>query len=539
MRKQIARMMAAVLAAVVMTRLPVLAVGSSAAGEKAAPKTEEAAAEESGKLSLRLRNRSIQDWNESLLRYNYIGRYQFIELSDACAAQYPELAEKLRLMNKGQERYLQDSAEGMIEYAGRFDQEHAAALPLTESSSYLVRRADASALSILERYDLYAGGEESTAYYTYCFDPETGKDLELSEIVQDPSALPDLIADRMMAQMDTADQNPEEESARTPEEIRTGLLGELHEYFETPDQVLQWVLDPHGLTFVFNPHTVDVEREDPLFVTILFRDDPDHEIFCDGVAAEKTYAVYLPLSVMNCADLRGSTDLLKVDAVADETEHFRYRGAEITLNGEHYFDSVYCEELTPVLVQAQSVTCLFLFYETGEGGRIRWSSLNQGSPMLVDEMQGTLKLDDDIQLDWEVEDTVPQKVLTDPERMNIRSMVWLLSSYYGWNEYNLNRDGSLSAANPYYWISGNRLTLKKDLKVPLIDENTMEPTGRRVTVTKGTELIMKDSDGETFVDFELPDGRLIRVEVELGEYGEERVDGEDAYDVFDGMLYAG
>ena len=93
--------------------------------------------------------------------------------------------------------------------------------------------------------------------------------------------------------------------------------------------------------------------------------------------------------------------------------------------------------------------------------------------------------------------------------------------------------------NRIYRISGNRLTLKKDLKVPRVDETTLEPTGRRVRIRKGTELIMKDSDGTTFVDFELPDGRLVRIEVEIGEYGEERVDGEDAYDVFDGMLYAG
>ena len=32
---------------------------------------------------------------------------------------------------------------------------------------------------MLERYDLYAGGEETTIYYTYHFDPETGKPLDV------------------------------------------------------------------------------------------------------------------------------------------------------------------------------------------------------------------------------------------------------------------------------------------------------------------------------------------------------------------------
>ena len=576
MRKLIARMMTApILASLLLTGLPVQAAGQekTAAQEEAAQEeaaqeetvqeeaaaqeeaVQEEAAEQSTFLNLRLHNRSVRSWDEERMRYNYIGRYQTVELSEDCAKAHPELAAKLKLLNEGQKRYLENSAEGMIEFAGHFTGDQESALPLTETSSYLVRRADETALCMLERYDLYAGGEETTIYYTYHFDPETGKDLKLEEIVNDVEALPDLIADRMVAQIcagTDAAASPEQaagnsaekestEETKTPEQIRTELLGELHRTLEAEDEEWLWVLDPQGLTFVFNPHTVDVEREDPLFVTILFKEDTKKEIFREEVREDSTYALYLPYDAPAFADLTGDgrADSIQVRPLADETEHYRYRGAEITLNGEHYFDTIYCEKLTPVLVRSAAGYILFLFFQTGEGGRIRWYSLAQGSPVLIDEIQGMLRVEDDLVLDWDIEDTVPDQILTDPDRMEIRSIVWLLSSYYGWNEYAPDREGNLVAKNPYYRISGNRLTLKKDLKVPLVDETTLEPTGRRVRIRKGTELIMKDSDGTTFVDFELPDGRLVRIEVEIGEYGEERVDGEDAYDVFDGMLYAG
>ena len=64
-------------------------------------------------------------------------------------------------------------------------------------------------------------------------------------------------------------------------------------------------------------------------------------------------------------------------------------------------------------------------------------------------------------------------------------------------------------------------------------------SSERVEIPAGEELILYRTDNSSYVDMKRADGSICRLEVDLSRGWPQKVNGMDAEECFDGMMFAG
>lgn len=447
------------------------------------------------------------------------GEYALV--GDDSLEQYPQLQKSLLSLGEQRQEGRREIYEQVLSYA-KEDVANGTISPdgyfVTEY--FCTRRADTRVTSLLMYGEYATGGVHNYPYYAACtFDTQTGKLLELSDVVTDVSVLPELVQQQL-------------DNTTGTEYLYENA--DLEYYFEEYKDSLNWTLDYYGLTIYFNPYEIAPYASGMPVAVLTFEEYPDlvREEYRE---VPESYCIDFPNERSFYYDLDGDG---KLDDIYTSGSY------EMLDNNEYYFPSQYVyingEMLTvesttngiyPTLVHmADGRNYLYVGNENGIG--YRWYEL-------YDITGGTIKsLGTFYAYPPHFYESETRQLLTDPEHFTLETITYLLGSVYGTDTYHVGSDGKPVKESDWYWFDQTtKFTLLQPLTVTIVDEDGKE-YGEE-TLQKGDTVIYYrtgyDDGTESIADLLLPDGRIGRVVVDTSNWY--TIDGVMIEDIFDGLTY--
>lgn len=463
---------------------------------------------------------SLSEWSDGtpLCRSDW----QTLALSPESAQRFPALATALGELNLETQKWSMNFVVDNLPYARElFEEGDEYFYGLTHTDTYTVQRADEIILSIRGDQGDYTGGvHPNYGVYGINLDPETGEVVNLSDVLTTTDTLNGILEEKLRA--------------KYPDEPFPSLTEMLADY--EPD-AYTWTMNYQGVTVYFSPYEIASYAAGLLSVTLWFDEAP--ELFRDRYlhAPQQGYAMALPVGYPVEFDLDGTDavrDEILISFLADEYDMFR---PMLTLNDMQLYDEEqYSYEMWPYLVQVEGKHYIYLECMIENDYRIlSVYDLNADEIRLVDRVYGS-----GFHTLWFEEGAYGvgrTEVFTNPGGFVLDTRLDMLGTMTGTKEYHVDPDSGMPVEDScFFELPGDRapLTTLVSLEVEIVPE--FEPE----TLPEGTSLWFLRTDGHSYVDMRMEDGRECRITVEAGPEGWERyVNGMPETDCFDGLLYAG
>lgn len=482
-------------------------------------------------LAISLARTHDYDMEDSYITLSY---HNFTEaaLSEEDAKKLPKLSAALSAYGK-ERREEAESAYGLLleDAQKRYDEFYnresegicdIALNPYSLENEIFVHRADSSVVSFLEKEV-----SDSAEYRGVTFDAASGQRLELPKVLTDTSELPELLARRLQE--------------KDPELIAAGLKEYLAQELAENGK-LPWTLGYDGITFYVNLKEAASGQEeavsgldDPLAVSIGFMEVP--ELFEEKyIKVPEKYTVCFDLMESLEFNLDGDAELevLQIRFAADEWGGFSK--AVITLDGQEYLDEgYYAFQCRPYLIRANGTHYLYLDGTVENDYRVtRVYELNSEEIRPVETLWSA-----GVHRYAPSELVFVEELPTNPDRFLLDTRTEVLSTANACRVYHVGADGLPEAETEYYTLNQELvLTTKLPLTVDMINPETGE-TEAAEELPAGTKVILYRTDNQTYADLKLEDGRICRVAVDLSMGWPQMVNGRNAEECFDGMIFAG
>lgn len=450
--------------------------------------------------------------------------YERAQLGENEANWYPELAASIADMSDELATATTDSYEYLIDIAKddyQFDSEYF--WEHNANSQLSVLRADTSAVSFLQFGDSYSGGVHANYYLSsYNFDTETGKKLELGDVVTDKDAFINLIA--------------EELKEKYPEELEY-CYDSVSEVVNSDDYGLTWVVTYEGVDVYFSPYEIASFAAGILTCGVRFADHPeifttkytvvpDHYTisFCgDGTLrydfngdGKSDDISFFKLYEYDSDDYEGSHEFVMYmndDTVVDDKEYYSFDSDIVvvhTASGNNY-----------LLVDNTSENDYhtLALYSPMDGSSVPAKVYGTGFSGLYDAFDEyyTLRMFDS--------NNFPADVRLDT-----------LCTTTGEMYYSVG-DGYFERLSDIYQInSGVALQSAKGLTCDTCDVYGNVTGSIDVKPANYYELLA--TDNETFVIARLEDGTLVKLYIDMSDWPY-TVNGESEEDVFPNAVFAG
>ena len=465
--------------------------------------------------------RDYQDgWDEERSVSLYSGYYDMIHLAGVCRSAHPKLEEALNQFNADNYEQLSKTWESLKTDALELQNSGAEELPTLYANDELkVRRADNKVLSFTEYSEEYYGGAHGEGgYFGHNFDVNTGKEITISDVVADTTALTELVWKKL------------------EEKYKDDLFEEAHETVKD-SRKYNFTIDPDGLCFYFSPYELAPYAAGMLQVKILFDEAP--ELFTGAFGKmEGSYCMEFGREQSLLADLDGDGRTDEISAACEEDEYGSYARLYVGLNEESYQDEEYYGYgFSPTLVHLDK-DHNFLYLQSVfdndyeavipfdlSGGKIR--PLEEYIP---GDLSGHLQsYTDNWYGSW-------RTVMNDPAEVEQICRMDVLSTTSAYRVGRITEKGTLESDEDYLILSQFVLTANMNFAATLLDRDRQEKNG--IEITAGETLQIMYTDGENYVDCKLSDGRMVRVRLS-GEEWPKRIGRYEVQDVFDGMMFAG
>lgn len=461
--------------------------------------------------------------------------WELIKLSEEGEKEFPLLAETLEKRNREANKenkeimsYLLPSAEEIYIDRNEYFTE------LSSISDYYVQRADDRIVSIKEECSEYSGGVHGMyGIVGVNYDTKTGSDVFLSQIIKEIDRLPELIApiirDKYADEYDTYE---------TLEEI-------LKEYSQ---EDYNWTIGYQGITFYFNPYEIAPYSAGLLTATLWFDEYPglfEEEYL---LMPANGYMMKLPQDEVIEIDLdntKEGRDRLMISSIYGTPEDHEYGTLhlELTKNGEKYKEDrqKYAFEFEHYLL------CLrerdkekYYLYVQGKAendySTIYIYDLNGKEIILAEELNGV-----SLATKWirEKEDGSHYGyIFSDNNTIEMDTRLDILGTWWGQKSYNITFEtGIPEACTEEYMIRhlSEPLISKASIPVTIFQGEGQEGVEE---LPSGTEFVLLRTDGKTYVDFRLKDGREGRLDLEREDYVY-TINGIEEWECFEFLPYAG
>ena len=397
---------------------------------------------------------------------------------------YPELRESLRQYNEQGKAYSEAS-----------------------SCRVIVHRADKRVLSFLECKN------ESADLQGYSFDPETGRAIELTDVVND--------MEKLAANIDGQLRNKYSD-VPFADDLRGKITSSWNESTK-----MTWTVSYHGICLYFFPGTLADKENGMLHVTVLFQDAP--ELFGDKyLQIPAAYAIELEDGVPFSydMDMDGAADDIQIFHSEKGSEGTSVRVNDKQCSGEyddwHYFEGYHRT---------------YLLHTAGGNNYIAFSERGDLDGSSVYGLYG-MEQDDVVYLGCgERSVYLDDNRITDPNFVNADRAGESLLREFGWcdAEYFITEQGFWDVKSPVYYYHELNWELKTllELTLPAVDPYTGEDLGTEVIIPENTYLELLRTDGTHWSDFLLKDGTVCRMTFDEREnfwdtvnYQGKEVDGE-------------
>ncbi len=414
-----------------------------------------------------------------------------------------------------------------------------------------IRRSDDKIFSYISSSSTFSGGAHG--YYGfggYNYNINTGEEIEFDDVVKDDALLKKELVKRLEREY------PDIDFFDSGDDIFANYDGTEQGY------EFNFVLEPYGVTFIFNPYEIAAYAYGVQFITIGYDEVPG--LFDDSFSESKgsycqAFEPYLPFLV---TDKDGNTTKVNVseelDYMDDTYTDSYLKKITFEIDGEQYSDdecaAIYSYGREYYLVHMEDgsnfVYCVSLHdndwheisvYEIEDNGEVSF----------IDDMEGEFYKTSD----WDNEDDkwIYSPAIIDPAHFEVINRCNVLSTYSTVREYHIGEDGMPNEEQDYYTsISEMVITSAMDLELTYLgtteetglDAPEVDGTGEKRTVPEGTDFLLWRTDGSTYVDAIVEkDGEkeVYRIEFTKDpETFEERINGDiDAYDAFVALYYAG
>lgn len=465
-----------------------------------------------------LENKRINEWEDGRQLYAVIWQNPLIGGEDA--AKYPAVSTVFRslktLRDKKSEEVatnLAGTAEELKQYADETD------VSCYDSTGYFVQRADNHIISMRCNWSSDTGSIHPMHVVSgHNFSTETGAMLSLSEVVTDVEKIRALVKQTIS------------------EKYADWLFEEWESlYDETETDNFAWTMDYDGLTFYFSPYELSFYAAGVLTAEIDFAEEP--ALFRDiymtapeqGSASAVAFHSYMEIDGVN-----GTKDTFLIGLSSVEWDDF-YHKLEIEKNGRNILAyEMYAYEYKTYLATVADKNYLFVEETTENDYKVLYIfdlSLDCITEPMVQMNAGFVTMRTDAE-DY----SYGEEVFNNPAEILLSSRLDVFRTMRGTTRYSFDaKAGMLVPLTNFYTLDETQTPLvsKIPLEVTVLGENT------NTIVPAGTEFTFLRSDGATYVEFRLPDGRECRVTREEGEGWPYTVNGVPEEDVFEGILYAG
>ena len=504
MRKQL--LISAVLSAVL--------ISGAAAAPVLAQETEAAKAAEGAK-PIRVYTGMISDyeWSDDAGRYLAECSCPQVVLDKETASVYPELAKAFHSLNVQKRQDAEETYQELLEEAReRFEEAPDYSGTYTDSETWNVIRADENVVSLFGLRTGYTGGAHG--YETFSavnYDPETGKELKLSEIVTDEAAFRQEVKEDVYSSYEGIDEELAEQ------------------YFnETALDDMVWTAGYDGITCYFQAYTLGAYASGSQTVLVPYEGNSMLSgRITTGIA--KDYGIQFPLS----HELKTADKTITV--FGDLSEYYSYASITICVNDATtvFDEDIYTYSIEPTLIRVNGEDYLYL-----EG-----TSDNDYRMLDIYRITDTAERIGEISLApssiyVEEDDFTAYAAMTDPQDLLLSTRTQLLSTASAERKYRVGEDGTPEAKEEYYRFADNRtLTTKAEISLEEVDQEG-KSTGN-MTIPAGTKMTMLRTDNDTIVDLSLEDGRIARVVLEKTDGFPHMVNGMDIEEIWDGIMFAG
>ncbi len=482
--------------------------------------TAGATQQESKYLDVSVGSRHDSDYDQVTLMY---GNCCLFELD---APQYPALEEAVAQYNTETEQNWIITMNDLKSWA-REDYNAAMAEgyefygPYVSEDTMYITRADDRALSAVSENYWYSGGAHGmNGYSAVNFDTQTGKKLEVEDVISNTAALPNALAVEMLEQYPHL--------TTTVQDMWSVSLEDYLASYLTPEEVdditpeFTWTLGYEGVTFYFGAYEIGSYADGNQVVVLTYNEYPElfNKEYFTGVTQD--YAVrILPFwyGEEGFTDINGDgvMDMITIDG--DYAAEFEmYSSLNVTVNGNTYRHEAYYYELTSYLVKANGNT--YVYAERLGDSDFRTVSvfkITESSVEYVGDVDGGIT-DFNNSADFGFE-----------KRFD------LLSTYYGQCRCYVGEDGMpVKKEGAYEIIVDIPIVSTVDITAELVDENG-SLLGESKTFPAGTSYTFQTTDGMTYVDMLTSEGSRCRLYTTSDS---PTVNGMNAIECFEMLYYA-
>lgn len=503
-------------------------------------------------------SRSYYEVNDDglILLQGYI-RAPFV--SEDGSEYFPELANSLNTASKKAisdmdalaKEHVEDAKSELVEYPDMPN------FGYTEEKNVAIQRLDDKVLSMYYPiYSFYSGaahGMYGNDNITY--DVKTGKELRLTDVLKDTSRLPELIKDALYEEYaDYPDLLEEMESFGSfgADGALSHFDAEAVESWYSDDYMdykypYTWVLTPTGIQFYFGPYMLASYAAGAQAVTLDYDKYP--EIFNSEYLPENNSGF-----VYNCGPY--STNLFDLDGDGKRDQ--------LSIEREYDKDYTYIKAITvSVGNKSAAVKDLWIDSESGSPGEEYESYFihtDDGRnylylfvPLENDYMELLMfDLNDGVKYIGEEYYCVAytelgngeyatEALLTDPDRLILNSRFDIVATMTGSRQYYIGADGRPKSDDEYFTIGWNAawepVRFLKEVKADIVDESG-KTIAADETIKPGESFEPLRTDGKTFIDIILSDGRIARLKITDVEYPC-YIDGMSAEEIFGNLYYVG
>ena len=448
---------------------------------------------------------------------------------DDMESSLPELFEYLERSRLGRLDEFNSVYEDLMGAAGNSTSAHS-----SYTSLVTLGRTDSAVFSFASQNEYFYAGAARPWRETAVTNihSETGKELKLSELVQDIGGVVERLREGMLQFV----------SERTDAEDASNEIDYFFEDINPEDMPFTAGYD--RLSFWFNAGDVFPGAFSDFRIDVLF--EGNEELFTDlALNIPEKYMLELPLGTGETYPLHDGRKLLVEPSWTDE-ERYWFSGLNISIDGESI--TLDCSgdgiEGSWLVHSDEYGEFLYIVCSDYNGyGRTEIIDINGSSPAAVGEIPEKIASSIVYERDGEKEEITgytTTQVMTDPERFYMGTPIHLLSSYYGIRSYETGEDGMPIPTAYWYEADGTRtLTLLQDLEVEEMDLDSDEAVGT-IVLKKGDEITIRRShEKDKKVEFWTNDGRMILIEVDPDSKHPGTVNGISAEELFDGMMFAG
>lgn len=390
---------------------------------------------------------------------------------------------------------------------------------VSEDEMYITRADDKALSAVTENYWYSGGAHGMNGFSAVNFDTQTGKKLEVEDVISNTAALPNALATEMLEQYPHL--------ATTVQDMWSMSLEDYLASYLTPEEVnditpeFTWTLGYEGVTFYFGAYEIGSYADGNQVVVLTYNEYPElfNKEYFTGVTQD--YAVRIApfwYGEEGFTDLNsdGVMDMITING--DYAEEFeQYSSLNVTVNGNTYSHEAYFYELTSYLVKANGNTYVYV-ERLGDSDfkTVSVFKITESSVEYVGDADGSL-IDFNNSADF-----------------GFVKRFDMLSTFCGIAKCYVGDDGMpVEKDSPYEIMGEGIITSTVEITAELVDENG-NLLGESKTFPAGTSYTFERTDGMAYVDMLTNDGSRCRLYTT--NQWPATVNGMDAQNCFE-MLY--